>query len=124
MPTNKEGLKKIVSEARNLDELVKIFTGKRVREHIKTALDLVGEDIANQIKEKVGEENAYPSSGPYSVLHARPSYSDAVLKYRFRLLVHELHPDTGKHPDPVEYQRVVEAYQAILDERRKKNVPQ
>ena len=122
MAGKKEGLKKLVSDARNLDEIVKIFTGRSVKEHLSNMLDLVGEDIATQIKEKVGEENDYPISGPYAVLHARPSYSDAILKYRFRLLVRELHPDTGKHPDPVEYQKVVEAYQEIMDTRKSTSI--
>ncbi|KKL08558.1 hypothetical protein LCGC14_2574630, partial [marine sediment metagenome] len=39
------------------------------------------------------------------------------IKGRFRALMRVLHPDTGTHPDSVEYQRVLEAYERIMAER-------
>ncbi len=109
-------LGRLLVDARNADELCRTFTGKSILQHGKTIFGLVEEDVRNAMKADVEGDNI-PINSPYAVLHARPSYSDALLKYRFRALVKELHPDTGIHPDPEEYQRVVEAYQVITQER-------
>jgi len=110
--------KKAAATLRDIDDMVHIFTGKRIRDHVKRVVDLVSEDIEKEVMGKAGGPDAIPEAGPYTVLHCRPGCSDAVLKYRFRSLVRELHPDSGKFPDPVQYQKVVEAYSTIVEERK------
>ena len=117
------GVSKAASTLRDIDDMVHIFTGKRIREHVKRVVDLVGEDIEKKIVDKTGGPDDIPASGAYTVLHCRPGCSDAVLKYRFRSLVKELHPDTGTHPDPEEFRKVMDAYNQILEERKKDEAP-
>lgn len=120
--------KEVVGAFRDIDDIIHVFTGKRIKDFVNRAVDLVGDDIKHRV-EKLGkdmldfENDAVPPSGPYSVLHCRPGASDAVIKLRFRDLARQLHPDTGTVPDPKEFQRVKEAYNAIIAERKAQGVP-
>lgn len=113
----------IVRAFRDADDIVKIFSGKRIKDFVDRAVELVGDDIKKRV-DRFGkgvlnlEDDAIPTTGPYSVLHCRPGAALAIVKVRFRELAHILHPDTGTHPDPAEFQRVREAYEAILAERK------
>ncbi len=113
---------------RDMDDIIHIFTGKRIKDFVNRAVDLVGDDIRKRV-EKLGkgfldvENDTIPSNGPYSVLHCRTGAADAVVKLRFRELARILHPDTGTHPDPKEFQRVKEAYDAIMAERKAQGIP-
>jgi len=115
--------KEVVGAFRDIDDIIHVFTGKRIKDFVNRAVDLVGDDIKERV-EKVGkgfldvENDTIPSNGPYSILHCRPGCSDAVVKLRFRSLSFQLHPDTGTAPDPQEFQRVLEAYNAIMTERK------
>lgn len=108
---------------RDIDDIIHIWTGKRIKDFVNRTVELVGDDIkrkvANVIKENFGVENdVIPATGPYNVLHCRPGAADAIIKLRFRELARILHPDTGTSPDPKEFQRVLEAYDAIMAERK------
>lgn len=120
--------KEVIGAFRDIDDIIHVFTGKRIKDFVNRAVDLVGDDIKSRVK-KLGngfldvENDVVPSSGPYSVLHCRPGASDAVVKLRFRDLARQLHPDTGTAPDPQEFQRVLEAYNLILAERKAGGYP-
>lgn len=113
----------IVRAFRDVDDIVQIVFGKRIKDGVNRVVELVGDDIKKRV-DRLGkgvlnvEDDAIPSTGPYSVLHCRPGSADAVVKVRFRELARIFHPDTGTHPDPAEFQRVTEAYNAIMDERK------
>ena len=115
--------REIVGAFRDIDDIIHVFTGKRIKDYVNRTVELVGDDIKKKV-EKLGkdvfdiENDAIPSNGPYSALHCRPGSSDAVVKLRFRELARILHPDTGTEPDAKEFQRVKEAYDAILAERK------
>lgn len=103
---------------RDIDDIIHIFTGKRLSQHFRRIAELVEEDIKRAL---MSEPTIAPNGSPYAVLHCRPDAADVVVKYRFRSLVKELHPDSGTHPDLQEYQRVVEAYAEIVKERTKRS---
>lgn len=113
---------------RDIDDIIHVFTGKRIKDFVNRAVELVGDDIKSKVR-KLGkdmlnfENDVVPPSGPYSVLHCRAGTSDAVIKLRFRELAKQLHPDTGTAPDPQEFQRVLEAYNTIMAERQEKQEP-
>lgn len=112
--------KKAMSTLRHLDARVHIITGLHIRDIGKKFLDAYGEDIGHWFRQKIIGEPLQPPpdpTSPYSVLHCSSDDPPDVVRARFRLLVKELHPDTGSHPDPKEYQRVVEAYNAIQKAR-------
>jgi DnaJ-class molecular chaperone len=117
--------RKEVSRAfRDIDDVIHIFTGKRIKDFVNRTVELVGDDIKNRVA-SLGkdifdiENDEIPITGPYSILHCRPGAADAVVKLRFRELAKILHPDTGTSPDPHEFQRVKEAYDQIMLEREK-----
>ena len=117
--------REVVGAFRDIDDIIHVFTGKRIKDFVGRAVELVGDDIKHRV-EKLGKDmlnfknDAVPPSGPYSVLHCRLGAADAVIKLRFRDLARQLHPDTGTAPDPKEFQRVKEAYNAIMAERKAK----
>jgi DnaJ-class molecular chaperone len=117
--------RELVRAFRDMDDIVHVFTGKRIKDFVNRAVDLVGDDIKQRVgkfgKDMLDVKNdEIPAAGPYSVLHCRPGCSDAVVKLRFRELARILHPDTGTEPDAKEFQRVLEAYNLILVERKAK----
>ena len=122
MAKKRTTLRDVVHFVKNVDEMTYILTGSRLSKIAKRAIDIYAEDLKKSAKKKLGElwqeaEAALPSDSPYAILHCRPEHNDIVIKARFRLLVRELHPDTGAHPDPKEYQCVVEAYDQIMKQR-------
>ncbi len=120
--------REIVGAFRDIDDIIHVFTGKRIKDYVNRTVELVGDDIKKRV-EKIGKEffdvenDAIPANGPYSILHCRPGASDAVVKLRFRSLSFMLHPDTGTAPDPQEFQKVLEAYNAIMTERKARGIP-
>ncbi len=110
-------LNELVTGFRKVDEVVYIASGTRLRFIAQRIWDAWDEDIK---KATGGAHNtsAPPVDDPYRVLHCRPDDFDMVIRGRFRLLCKELHPDTGAHPDPAEFQRILEAYNTIMAERK------
>jgi len=103
---------------RNVDDILYIFTGKRLKHVAGRAINIFGEDIAR----KVGsiftgpDEPELPPDSPYSILGVHPDALDIVVKAS-RTLAREYHPDTGSKPDVAKFQAVIEAYDAIMAAR-------
>jgi hypothetical protein len=112
------GLKKAVKMFKDADDLCQIVTGKKLAQLGANIIAAYGEDIGGAIDKALNtQEEELPADSPYRVLHCRPDADDIVIRGKYRLLVKELHPDTGAHPDVKEFQRVVEAYNQIRKER-------
>ena len=119
--SKRDGIKSFIKALKDADDVCEIITGKRLADHGKRIFEVYGEEIGQKLEDAlVGKEEELPDNSPYLVLHCRPDASDLVLRGRYRLLVREFHPDTGDHPDPKEFQRVVEAYNAIKLQRESK----
>lgn len=114
----REGLRSAVKFFKDVDDICEILTGKRLGQHGKRLIEVYGEDLGKKLEDAItGHEDELPDDSPYRVLHCRPDADDLVIRGRYRLLVREFHPDTGEHPDPKEFQRIVEAYNAIKLQR-------
>lgn len=114
----KNEVKSAVRFLKDCDDMIHIVTGKRIKDFVSKGIDVFGEDLKKKVANALtGEREEEMPNSPYRVLHCRPDAADIVVKGRFRLLVKELHPDTGTHPDQKEYQRVIEAYDQICQER-------
>lgn len=113
----KRTAKSIIREG---DQWLYLFTGKRIRDLGKRAIQLYGEDIIKKVGELLNDWDGatVPPNSPYTVLGLLPDASDAVVKAAFRALARDLHPDTGEKPDPQELQRVKEAYDTIVLARK------
>jgi len=108
--------KQVVSSLRDVDDLVFLVTGKRIKNFVQRGLELFGEDIKRKF---VGEEELVDDpEDPYNILGVRRDASTIVVKAAFRSLAREYHPDTGTKPEPRAFQRVKEAYDKITCERR------
>jgi hypothetical protein len=113
-----DGIRKAVKFFKDVDDICEILTGKRLKHLASRVIDAYGDDIGKKIDDVLwGAEEELPADNPYKVLHCRPDADDLVIRGKYRLLVKELHPDTGAHPDVVEFQRVVDAYNKIKLQR-------
>lgn len=102
----------LVNQLRDVDDIVFLITGKRIKHLVRRGLDLFGEDLKRKV---TGEEpNSESPDDPYNILEVRRNASDIVVRAAFRAKARELHSDTGTHPDAQAFQRAKEAYDAIM----------
>jgi len=105
---------------RNADDIVHLFTGKRLKNIVGTGINIFGEELAKKAANIFTgpEEPALPLDSPYIVLGIYPEAMDVVVKGAYRALAREFQPDTGTKPDPAKFQAATEAYNAIMTERK------
>jgi len=118
----KSGLAALAKAWREADDYTRQITGKRLGELLGRTFDLYGEDILEKagVKEAKDAEDKINFADPYFILDVRKGARDSVVKGAYRILAREYHPDTGKKPDPKMFQKVTEAYQKIMAERKDK----
>jgi DnaJ-domain-containing protein 1 len=98
------------------NDFCKLITGKSLVHVLYKAVDLFGEDIIKKFSNSAGVQ--FNPDDPYYVLGIHEDAQDIIVKAAYRALAREYHPDTGTKPDPTRFQKVTEAYQAILKARR------
>ncbi|MDD4984461.1 MAG: DnaJ domain-containing protein [Dehalococcoidales bacterium] len=105
---------------RNADDIIHLFTGKRLKNIVGTGINIFGEELARKAAGVFSgpEEPDLPPDSPYNVLGVHPEAMDVVVKGAYRALAREYHPDTGTKPDTAKFQAATEAYNAILAERQ------
>lgn len=91
------------------DDVSKLVFGKRLK------------DIFANFMTIISDEPATDPDDPYACLGVQHSARDRVVKFAFRAAAFEYHPDTGVRPDPVKFQKAVEAYDKIMADRKKAN---
>ncbi len=116
----KSRVRQVKRALRNADDIIHLFTGKRLRNSVETGINLFGEELA---RKAIGvfaspEEPKLSPDSPYYILGVHPDAMDVVVKGAYRALAREYHPDTGTKPDPAKFQAATEAYNAILAERK------
>lgn len=104
---------------RNTDDILYIFTGKRLRNVVGRVVNLYGEDLARKASALFtgSEEEELPPDSPYFILGVHPDAMNIVVKAAYRAMAREYHPDSNVHPDPKKFQAATEAYHAIMKER-------
>lgn len=114
--------RQIKRAVRNFDDILCIFTGKRLKHVVGKGINLFGEELARKAGRMFTgpEEPDIPPDSPYAVLGIHPDAMDVVVKAAFRALAREYHPDTGSKPDPAKFQAANEAYNKIMAERQPK----
>ena len=105
---------------RNADDIIHLFTGKRLKNIVGTGINIFGEELARKAAGIFSgpEEPELPLDSPYTILGIYPEALDVVVKGAYRALAREYHPDTGTKPDAVKFQAATEAYNAIIAERQ------
>jgi len=102
----------VINFLKDVDDTVKILTGRRIPNLISNGLELFG------VQEKeVAPAPEFDINDPYFILGVRTEAHDIVIRGAFRSLAREYHPDTGKKPDAARLQRITEAYDKIMRER-------
>ena len=106
--------RQVVNFLKDVDDTVKILTGRRIPNLFANGLELFG------VQEKeVPPAPEFDINDPYFILGIRSEAHDIVIRGAFRALARELHPDTGKNPDPKAFQRVSDAYNLIMQTRHR-----
>lgn len=115
MPRKNSGILKTL---RNVDDICKITTGRRLNEILATAIDAFGEDILNKVASASETENIEDIARrmPYAVLGVNPSAPDFIVKAAYKQYMKECHPDTDKS-DEDKAKKINNAYDAICKER-------
>lgn len=106
----------------NADDILFLLTGSRFKDVIGNTVSTFGEELTRKLTgvfTGIDELRMSPDS-PYSVLGIHPNALDVVVRGAYRALAREYHPDTGLKPDPAKFQKVTEAYDAIMKERQAK----
>jgi len=118
----KSRARKVKRVLRNVDDIIHLFTGKRLKNIVGTGINIFGEEMAKKARNLFTgtDEPELPLDSPYTILGVHPEALDVVVKGAFRILAREYHPDTGMNPDPTKFQAVAEAYDAIMKERRER----
>jgi len=116
----KSRTRQVKKALRDADDILHLLTGKRMKNIVGTVVNLYGEEVARKAaKFFTGlDEPELPADSPYTILGVHRDAMDVVVKGAFRALAREYHPDTGSKPDPSKFQAAVEAYNAIVEERR------
>jgi hypothetical protein len=116
--SKRDGIKKAVKFFKDVDDICQIVTGKKLAQIGARFIDAYGDEIGKKIDAALGaEEEELAADNPYRILHCRPDADDLVIRGKYRLLVKELHPVSGDHPDEIEFRRVTDAYNQIKNMR-------
>ena len=107
---SKAGVRRTV---RNVDDMLFLFTGKRLKYVVARGFSLFGDQITKKVTSVFVEEALEDS--PYCVLGVNPDAPDFLVKAAYRSHVKRVHPDVGG--DPEEFKRIQRAYEQIETER-------
>ena len=112
---------------RNIDDVVYISTGKRLKNIVGTALNSFGEEAIRLVSKKVSdlfdkhfteqpEEPKIAPDSPYVVLGVNPEAPDFLIRGAYRMLMKKFHPD-GETPNEELAKKINDAYDQICLER-------
>jgi len=107
---SKAGVRRTV---RNVDDMLYLFTGRRLRYVVTRGVSLFGNEITKKATSIFGEE--VPEDSPYRVLGINPDAPDFLVKAAYKSHVKRAHPDVGG--DAEEFKRIQKAYEQIALER-------
>lgn len=117
----KSRTKQFKKAVRNFDDILYLFTGKRLKHVVGRGINLFGEELGKKAANFFAgtEEPELPPDSPYLILGVHPEAMDVVVRAAYRALAREYHPDTGANPDPARFQKATEAFNAIMQARDK-----
>lgn len=112
--------KQVKRTLRNIDDILYLLTGKRMKHVAGRTISIFGEELAKKAASFFAgpEEPELPPDSPYTILGIHPEAMDVVVKAAYRVLAREYHPDAGLKSDPAKFQAATEAYDAIMAERK------
>lgn len=102
---------------KDVDDIMCVLTGKRIKDVTARAVDIFGHDIVNLLMREAPVHLS--ADDPYSILEVRPDASDMVVKAVYRAKARLLHPDNTATGNLEQFKRIQEAYDKIVQDREK-----
>lgn len=117
----RSGARQVKRGLRNADDILYLLTGRRLRHVVRRGVNLFSEELARKAASFFTgpEEAELPPNNPYVILGIHPDALDVVVRAAYRALAREFHPDTGTSPEVTKFQQATEAYNAIMEARKK-----
>lgn len=103
---------------RNVDDMLYLFTGKRLRDVVGRGINLFGDQIAKKAGNMFAEPNEteLPADSPYRILGINADAPDFLVKASYRANMKKYHPD-GETPNEAMAKLINEAYEQVCLER-------
>ena len=104
---------------RNVDDMLYLFTGKRLKDVVGRGINLFGDQLAKKATNLFAGTNdvEVPEDSPYRVLGINPDAPDFLVRAAYKSLMREYHPDSGKSPNEEMAKKINDAYDRICLER-------
>lgn len=109
--------KTTVKVLKDVDDIMRILTGKGIKDVAARAVEIFGRDIINHLIRDAPVP--LPEDSPYNILEVRPDASDLVVKAVHRAKAKLLHPDNKETGNEEQFKRIQGAYDEIMKERQK-----
>lgn len=101
----------------DVDDLLKLLTGKRIKDIAPRAIELFGEDL---IKAFLRQPKRRPQENdPWEILEVSAGASEFIIQAAYRAMARKYHPDNRDTGDAEKFKRIQTAYEAI--QAREKN---
>lgn len=101
---------------KDIDDVMHLLTGKRIRDVVPKAVELFGEDLVKRILKDT--HITLSPDDPYAILEVRPDASDFVVNAVYRAKAKVLHPDNKETGNAEAFKRITAAYEQITKDRQ------
>jgi len=103
---------------RNVDDMLYLFTGKRLKYVVGRGVNLFGDQVAKKVTNIFAGTNdeEVPDDSPYRVLGINPDAPDFLLRASYKVMMKKFHPD-GETPNEELAKKINNAYERICLER-------
>ncbi len=103
---------------KDADDILKILTGKRIKDIAPLAIDLFGKELINSLLKR--PKTATQANDPWTILEINPDASDFIVQAAYRAMARKYHPDNKETGNEAMFIRIQTAYEAILTIRKNK----
>jgi hypothetical protein len=107
--------KKPFSALKDVDDIMHVLIGKRIKDILPRAIEIFGEDVIKGLMRETGVR--LPPDNPYTILEVRPDASDLVIKAVYRAKARVYHPDNRETGNDDMFKRITAAYEKIMVDR-------
>ena len=105
---------------RNIDDICKLTTGKKLHQILATSIELFGEDVFKKVAggDEEASQEELARRMPYAVLGINPDAPDIVVRAAYKAIARDCFPDPNSlNPDLEKMKKVNDAYETICKER-------
>jgi len=103
--------KNAMGKIKDMDDMLKLLTGKRIKDVVPRAIELFGEELVQRLLKDIPTRPTLDD--PYSVLEIRSGASDFIVQAAYRAMARKYHPDNLDTGNEEKFKHVTEAYEKI-----------